>query len=301
MIEVKNVSKSFSDLDAVKDISFQIQKGTVFGLVGINGAGKSTLLRMLGGIYQPDEGEILVDGTPLWHNVEAKKKIFYISDEQYFFQNADLTDLGNYYSVVYPDFDLRKYRRIAEYLELNPKKKINTYSKGMKKQLSMICGICSGAEYLICDETFDGLDPVIRQVMMQMLRREMAQRGLTLIAASHSMRELEDICNHIGLLYKGGLVLSRDVDDLKLHIHKVQCVFPDKAAAEEALRNLKLVSTESRGSLYTVTVRGDRDEIMQKITAQNPVFYESLPLSLEEIFISETEGAGYDYRKIIGW
>lgn len=301
MIEIKNVSKSFERTEAVKEITFQIQKGTVFGLVGINGAGKSTLLRMIGGIYQPDKGDIIVDGISIQHSIEARRKIFYISDEQYYFQNANLTHIGNYYSVVYPDFDQRKFRQLSESLKFDVKKKISTYSKGMKKQLSMLCGICSGADYLICDETFDGLDPVIRHIMMQLFRNEIAQRGMTLIAASHNMRELEDICSHIGLLYKGGLVLSRDIDDLKLHIHKVQCVFSSKADAEEVFHELNLVSMETRGSLYTVTMRGDRDEIMQKIVAGNPVFYENLPLSLEEIFISETEGAGYDYRKILGW
>lgn len=300
MIDIRNVSKVFDDTLAVDRVSFQIKEGAVFGLIGINGSGKSSILRLISGIYRTDEGVILVDDQPVFDNVSAKKKIFYISDEQYFFENATLVDVRNYYRMVYEDFDTGRFDRMIQDVELNPEKKIHTYSKGMKKQLSMITGICSGSKYLLCDETFDGLDPVMRQMVKNLLSYELCHREFVPVIASHNMRELEDICDHVGLLYRGGLLLSRDVQDMKLHIHKAQCVFREEGDAEKAFENLDLIAKECRGSLYTVTVRGHKEQLISAITAMNPLFYEILPLSLEEIFISETEVAGYDFKKVIG-
>lgn len=300
MIDVRNVSKCFENTLAVDRVSFQIKEGAVFGLIGINGSGKSSLLRLMSGIYRADEGVILVDDQQVFDHVPAKKKIFYISDEQYFFENATLVDIRNYYRMIYEDFDSGRYDRMVRDVELDPSKKIHTYSKGMRKQLSMIAGVCAGTKYMLCDETFDGLDPVMRQMVKNLLAYEMTHREFTPVIASHNMRELEDICDHVGLLYKGGMLLSRDVEDMKLHIHKAQCVFREEEDAQKAFEELELVSHECRGSLHTVTVRGHREQLVSAITAQNPVFYEILPLSLEEIFISETEVAGYDIKKIIG-
>ncbi|MDO5408990.1 MAG: ABC transporter ATP-binding protein [Lachnospiraceae bacterium] len=300
MIDVRNVSKYFNDIAAVDKVSFQIREGAVFGLIGMNGAGKSSLLRLMSGIYRADEGVILVDDQQIFDNVSVKKKIFYISDEQYFFENATLTDISNFYKTIYEDFDLGRFDRMIQDVELNPQQKIHTYSKGMRKQLSMICGICSGTKYLFCDETFDGLDPVMRQMVKNLMSYELTHREFVPVIASHNMRELEDICDHVGLLYKGGMLLSKDVQDMKLHIHKAQCVFREEGDADKAFEGLDLISRENRGSLYTVTVRGHKEHLESAITAQNPLFYEILPLSLEEIFISETEVAGYDIKKIIG-
>lgn len=300
MIDVRNVSKVFEDTLAVDRVSFQIKEGAVFGLIGINGSGKSSLLRLMSGIYRADEGVILVDDQPVFDNVSAKKKIFYISDEQYFFENATLVDIRNYYRMVYEEFDTGRFDRMIQDIELNPSKKIHTYSKGMRKQLSMITGICSGTKYLICDETFDGLDPVMRQMIKNLLAYELSHREFAPVIASHNMRELEDICDHVGLLYKGGMLLSRDVQDMKLHIHKAQCVFREESDAEKAFAGLELIAQECRGSLYTITVRGHKEQLISAISALNPLFYEILPLSLEEIFISETEVAGYDFKKVIG-
>lgn len=300
MIDIRNVTKYFEDKVAVDQVSFQIKEGAVFGLIGMNGAGKSSLLRLISGIYKADSGVILVDDQSVYDNLEAKNKIFYISDEQYFFENATLVDMRNYYQIVYEEFDTGRFDRMVRDIELNPQQKIHTYSKGMRKQLSMVCGICAGTRYLICDETFDGLDPVMRQMIKNLLMYELNHREFAPVIASHNMRELEDVCDHVGLLYKGGLLLSKDVEDMKLHIHKAQCVFRQEGDAEEAFRGLDLIAKECRGSLYTVTVRGHKEQLVEAITQKNPLFYEILPLSLEEIFISETEVAGYDIKKIIG-
>ena len=300
MIDIRNVSKKFEDTLAVDRVSFQIKEGEVFGLVGINGSGKSSLLRLMSGIYRADEGVILVDDQPVFDNISAKKKIFYISDEQYFFENATLTDVRDYYRMVYEGFDVGRFDRMIQDIELNPDKKIHAYSKGMRKQLSMVAGVCSGTRYLLCDETFDGLDPVMRQMVKNLLAYELTHREFAPVIASHNMRELEDICDHVGLLYKGGMLLSRDVQDMKLHIHKAQCVFREEGDAQKAFEQLDLIAKECRGSLYTVTVRGNKEQLISVIAARHPLFYEILPLSLEEIFISETEVAGYDFKKVIG-
>ena len=300
MIEIRDVSKKFDRFPAVNHVTFTVENDAVFGLIGVNGAGKSTLLRMIGGIYKPDSGEILIDQEPVFDNVRIKKDIFYISDEQYYLDNASLTDVKNYYSMVYSRFDKPRFDSMIRQVNLDPKQKIHTYSKGMRKQLSMIAGICSGTRYLLCDETFDGLDPVIRRMVKELLRYEMTNRHFTPIVASHNMRELEDICDRIGILYRGGMILSKDLDEIRLRLHKVQCVYKNQETAEEIFRNLDIIRKEQRGSLHTITVRSSREELLQKLKEGDPVFCELIPLSLEEIFINETEAAGYEITHIIG-
>ena len=211
MIEAVNLTKRFDSILAVDHISATIRTGSVFGLIGTNGAGKSTFLRMAAGVLKPDEGTVTVDGMAVFENEEAKRKFFYISDEQYFFSNATPVEMMEYYRIVYPGYDESRFHSLMKNFGLDEKRKINTFSKGMKKQLSVICGICSGTEYLFCDETFDGLDPVMRQAVKSIFASDMAQRQLTPIIASHNLRELEDICDHVGLLHKGGILLSRDL------------------------------------------------------------------------------------------
>ena len=299
MIEAKNVSKSFSDILAVDNVSVTIREGSVFGMIGTNGAGKSTFLRMLAGVLKPDEGTITLDEKPVFENPEAKRDFFYISDEQYFFANTTPKELLRYYSVVYPDFDVARAKKLLSQFGLEEKRKVSTFSKGMKKQLSVICGICANTKYLFCDETFDGLDPVMRQAVKSIFAQEIAERGMTPVIASHNLRELEDICDHVGLLHRGGVLLSKDLEDMKINIHKVQCAFKADSNIEEVLQGVDVVKKETRGSLYTITARGSSEEIGAKIQMANPIFMEVLPLSLEEIFISETEVAGYDIKKLI--
>lgn len=299
MIEAINVSKSFEDIKAVDHISAKIMDGNVFGLVGTNGAGKSTFLRMISGVLKPDSGQIKIDGQPVYNNVLAKDMFFYISDEQYFFSNGTPKDMRQFYRKVYKDFDSARFDTLLSQFELSLTRKINTFSKGMKKQLSVICGICSNTKYLLCDETFDGLDPVMRQAVKSIFAKEIAERNMTPIIASHNLRELEDICDHVGLLHRGGMLLSKDLFDMKCGIHKVQCVFQKEEDAKAVLEELDLVNNERRGSLYTLTVRGQDEQIAAKIKQYHPHFMEVLPLSLEEIFISETEVVGYDIKKLI--
>jgi ABC-2 type transport system ATP-binding protein len=299
MIEAVNVSKRFRDIKAVDNISATIKEGTVFGLIGTNGAGKSTFLRMACGILKPDSGEVLIDGLSVYENEEAKSKIFYISDDQFFLANATSNDMKNFYKAFYKNFDVKRFDDLMKKFDLDTNRKINTFSKGMKKQVSIISGICSNTEYLFCDETFDGLDPVVRQAVKSIFANEIEERNMTPIVASHNLRELEDICDHVGLLHKGGILLSKDLEEMKLKIHKLQCVLNNEKDEEVLYGKIDIIKKEKRGSLLTITARGTQLEILDAIKDLNPLFYELLPLSLEEIFISETEVVGYDIKKLI--
>lgn len=299
MIEAKNVSKKFLDIKAVDNVSVTIKEGSVFGMIGTNGAGKSTFLRMLAGVLRQDEGTILIDDMPVYENPLAKQEFFYISDEQYFFSNTTPQEQMRYYSVVYSKFDKERAKKMLEQFGLDEKRKVATFSKGMKKQLSVICGICANTKYLFCDETFDGLDPVMRQAVKSIFAQEIEERGMTPVIASHNLRELEDICDHVGLLHRGGVLLSKDLEDMKLNIHKIQVAVNTDSSIEEVLTELDIIKKEIRGSLYTIVARGSADEIRNQLQTAAPIFMEVLPLSLEEIFISETEVAGYDIKKLV--
>ncbi|MBQ3105018.1 MAG: ABC transporter ATP-binding protein [Lachnospiraceae bacterium] len=299
MIRIEKVSKRFEEIQAVDNVSLTIREGNVFGLIGTNGAGKSTLLRMVAGSIRQDAGEISIDEEPVFNNVKALREFYFIPDEPYFFANATPVDMEKYMSTVYLNFASAPYYEYLKKFDLDRKRKISTFSKGMKKQLALICGICANTKYLICDETFDGLDPVMRQSVKSIFANHMEQRGLTPVIASHNLRELEDICDHVGLLHKGGVLLSKDLLDMKCNIQKIQCVFTTPEEEERAFRSLDILQKEKRGSLYTITARGSREEIVGRFACVDTVFFEVLPLSLEEIFISETEVAGYDVKKLI--
>ncbi|ADL34343.1 ABC transporter ATP-binding protein [Butyrivibrio proteoclasticus B316] len=299
MIELLELYKSFDDIKAVNHVSLSIRDGEVFGLVGTNGAGKSTILRIIAGVIKPDKGIVCIDNRPVYDNPEVKKDIFFISDDQYFLPNSTPEEMADYYEEIYDKFDKLRFFKLCSGFGLDIKRKISTFSKGMKKQVSILLGICSGTKFLLCDETFDGLDPVVRQGVKSLFAAEMADRGLTPVIASHNLRELEDICDHIGLLHQGGVILSEDLSDMKLKMQKVQCVFAGDGDEERALEGLDILLHDKRGRLHTITMRGEREEIEAAFKRGNPVFFEVLPLSLEEIFISETEVVGYDIRKFI--
>ncbi len=299
MIEIKNVTKEFDGFLAVNDISTVIEDGQVFGLVGTNGAGKSTLLRMIAGVLKPAKGQILIDGIDVYNNPDIKAQVFYISDEQYFFPGATTADMKKFYSGQYPNFDNERFDALISKFGLTLDRKISTFSKGMKKQLSVVLGVCSNTRYLLCDETFDGLDPVMRQAVKKIFIAELEDRNMTPIIASHNLRELEDICDHVGLLHQGGILFSKDMDEMKLAIHRVQVVFESERDKDSFEAGTDIVADETRGSLHTYTVRGNRDDLEEALRSVQTIFSEILPLSLEEIFISETEVVGYDIKNII--
>ncbi len=299
MIEFKNVVKNFGDVRAVDHVSAVIEEGHVFGLIGTNGAGKSTLMRLASGVLRADAGNVTVDGDEIYDNPAAKAEIFYISDDQYFFRNGTPTDMLRLYQTYYPKFDSARWQELMGKFGLDKARKVNAFSKGMKKQLSILCGVCANTKYLLCDETFDGLDPVMRQAVKALFVREIEERGLTPVIASHNLRELEDICESVGLLHRGGILFERELDEMKLNLHKVQCVIKEEGMLQRIREGLEVLTMENRGALYTFTVRGKRQEVDLFLERIAPIFYELLPLSLEEIFISETEVKGYDIKELL--
>ena len=299
MIKLENINKSFGKYPAVSDVSLNIEDSQVFGLVGTNGAGKSTLLRMISGVLRQDSGRITLNGQPVYNRPNVKQQIFFIPDDPYFFPNGNAADMCSYYKTVYPYFNPFLFEKMLGDFSLDPKRPVRNYSRGMKKQLAILCGICSGARYLLCDETFDGLDPVMRQAVKSIFADHMSRRGLTPVIASHNLRELEDICDHVGLLHKGGLILSRDREDMRLGLQRIQCVFAKDNGEAQALAGLEVLNSSTRGRLHMLTVRASREEVLSCFEKIDTVFFEILPLTLEEIFISETEVAGYDIKNII--
>lgn len=299
MITATHVKKYFGKVAAVNDVTVTIKKGEVFGLIGTNGAGKSTFLRMASGVLRPDSGEIIVDEQPVYENPRAKADIFYISDDQYFLPNATPKNMAHFYKDYYAAFDMKRFEEMIARFQLKADRKINTFSKGMKKQLSVLLGICANTKYMLCDETFDGLDPVMRQAVKSIFAGELAERDFTPVIASHNLRELEDICDCVGILHQGGVLMQKDLEEMKLNIHNIQCVFKSADDEKAVFDMLDIVKSDRRGTLNIITVRGKEEEIMNKISNFSPVFAEILPLTLEEIFISETEVVGYDIKKLI--
>ena len=299
MIKLENIHKTFGKYPAIKDVSLNIEDSQVFGLVGTNGAGKSTLLRMISGVLRQDSGEITLDGRPVYNRPDVKQQIFFIPDDPYFFPNGNAADMCSYYKTAYLYFDPVLFEKMLGDFSLDPKRPVRNYSRGMKKQLAILCGICSGARYLLCDETFDGLDPVMRQAVKSIFADHMSRRGLTPVIASHNLRELEDICDHVGLLHKGGLILSRDLEDMRLGLQRIQCVFAKDDGEAQALAGLEVLNSSTHGRLHMLTVRASREEVLSCFEKIDTVFFEILPLTLEEIFISETEVAGYDIKNIL--
>lgn len=297
MIEGKNLTKRFGEIVALDKVDMQVKEGQVFGLLGTNGSGKSTMLRLLAGILMQDEGEILIDGQPVFDNPRAKRNFFYISDEQFFFTNSTPEDMARYWQAQYAMFDQAGFFQLLDAFHLNRRRRINTFSKGMKKQLILFAAVASNTRYILCDESFDGLDPVVRQAVKSLFADRMAERGLTPIIASHSLRELEDICDTIGLLHNGKLLLSHDLVEVKQNVHKVQAAFAEPLEAVH-FPQLDIISAKNSGRVITLVVRGDAQQIQDKILEYNPLFVELLPLTLEEVFISETEVVGYEFKTL---
>lgn len=303
MIEIQNVSKNFGDIKALSNINLTIRQGEIFGMVGSNGAGKSTLLRIISGVLKTDTGSVSLEAKPIYENPQMKAKFFYISDNQHFLSNATPDDMFSFYAQLYEKMDYELFTKNLQSFELEKNRKVRTFSKGMKKQLSTVLGLSSGAEYLLCDESFDGLDPIAKQVVKFLFKEAIAQRKLTPIIASHNLRELEDLCDHVGLLHRGGVILSRDIGDMKLSAKKVQAVFTETVEKSD-FEPFDVINIDRKGSVYSIVLstKGTDNSIEAldaKIRSMNPIFYEMLPLSLEEIFITESEVAGYDIRSII--
>ena len=299
MIELNQISKSFQTEQVLNNVDLSIKEGEVFGLIGTNGAGKSTLLRIMSCIIKPTSGTITIDEQPVYQTAATKKELFFIPDEFYFFQNATPLDMKKYYSSIYEHFNCEKFDKLLETFSFDPKKRITSMSKGMKKQIAIFCGVCANTKYLYCDETFDGLDPIMRQSIKSLFAGEIAERGLTPIIASHNLREQEDICEHVGILHKGNIVLSKDLLELKCTIQKIECAFSNEEDAKNCLAQLDITASTRKGPLHLLTVKGDREEVMKILSQYQTTYLEIIPLTLEEIFITEMEAIGYDIKTLI--
>ena len=298
MIDVKGLTKRFGTVTALDNISFQVDSGSIFGLVGSNGAGKSTFLRTAAGIYRPDAGSVLIDGGEPFENLSVKENVCFISDYPFFPRTATLLDMADLFSHTYPHWDKERFAYLCSCFPLDTKQRILNMSKGMQRQAAILCALGARPTHLLLDEIFDGLDPVMRQLLKRILSGEVSDRGMTVVIASHNLRELEDICDHVGLFHRGGVIFDRELDDLKLGISRVQAVFrpmPDRSVFDR----FNLVTLRTQGSLVDFVARGSQEEILAKLSELNPTFSELLPLTLEEVFISEMEAVGYDYNHII--
>lgn len=299
MIKVENVTKKFGDFAALSNLSCDIQDSGVFGLVGSNGAGKSTLVRLIAGVYKADEGSIKLDGEEIYGNFDAKSKIAYVSDELFFLPGANISRMAQMYETLRDDFDKKKLFEYAGMLGLNVKSPISQFSKGMKRQAATILALACRPQVMIFDETFDGLDPVMRSVIKRLVSEEVIDRGATAIITSHSLRELEDTCDQLALLHKGGIVLQSEVSDLKTSLFKVQIAFSREFSQEElAVEGAQLINVSIRGSVANLIINGDKDSICRKLADLGPVILEVLPLSLEEVFVYEMQSRGYSFENM---
>lgn len=299
MIKVENITKRFGNFAALSNLSCDIQDSGVFGLVGSNGAGKSTLVRLIAGVYKADEGSIKLDGEEIYSNFDAKSKIAYVSDELFFLPGANISRMAQMYETLRTDFDKNKLFEYAGMLGLNVKAPISQFSKGMKRQAATILALACRPQVMIFDETFDGLDPVMRSVIKRLVSEEVIDRGATAIITSHSLRELEDTCDQLALLHKGGIVLQSEVSDLKTSLFKVQIAFSREFSQEElAVEGAQLINVSIRGSVANLIISGDKDSICKKLADLGPVILEVLPLSLEEVFVYEMQSRGYSFENM---
>lgn len=297
MIELKNVKMNFEDFNALDGVDLTIEKGTAFGLLGSNGAGKSTILRLLSGVYKQTEGEVLVDGEPVYDNVSAKQRVFFINDETVQFGTMTLTDMKKFYKGFYPNFSEEIFDKLNSVIKLPEKKRLDKFSKGMKRQSIVITGLACCTDYLLLDEAFDGLDPTMRIIVKRMLVDAMLDRKLTAIISSHNLKEINEVCDTAALLHRGKLLFNRDLDSVKGSIHKVQAAFPQDYGKED-FDGLEVLQYEKNQSLIYLIIRGGEEEIREKLSEKQPKVLDLIPLTLEEIFIYEMEGMGYDFKGI---
>ena len=292
MLEMKNVTKTFSGFKALDDLSMHVPAGTVYGLVGPNGAGKSTAIRLLTGVYRPDSGEITMEGMQIFENTALKKRIGYIPDDIFYFPSATLEDMRKFYRGIYPDFDDALFERLYEVFQLPRKGQIRRFSKGMQKQAAFHLAICTRPDVLILDEPVDGLDPVMRRQVWSLILSDVAQRQTTVLISSHNLRELEDICDHVGIMDHGRMLLERSLADMQGSTVKLQIV-------GEVPPDLDVLHESQSGRLKTLVVRGSVQEVTETVKAAAPVYFDILPLSLEEIFIYELGGVNYEVKNIV--
>lgn len=295
MIKTEKLTKKFGTYTALQDISCTIQDGCIYGMVGSNGAGKSTFLRILSGVYKADGGNVLLDGEPIYENAAAKGQIMFVPDELYYINGAIMNRMAALYQSMYPNFNRERYNELTKELGLDPKKSLNTFSKGMRRQAITVLALAASPKYIFFDETFDGMDPVVRNYVKKLICQDVIDRGAAAIITSHSLRELEDTCDQLALLHRGGLVLESDIQNLKTSQFKIQIAFREEYDKSK-FSALDLVHFTKHGSVANLIVRGTQEETLDILRPMNPALLEVLPLTLEEVFTYEMEALGYTFN-----
>ena len=298
MIKATNVTKKFQDFTALYELSCTIPKGCIYGMVGSNGAGKSTFLRLLAGVYRPDGGAITIDDEPVYENPGVKKRIAYVPDELYFLPASNIRRMAALYQAAYPDFDRQRFDSLMSIFRLSISKSLNTFSKGMRRQAATILAVSTRPQYIFFDETFDGLDPVMRNLVKNLITQDVLEHQATAIITSHSLRELEDTCDQLALLHKGGLVLESDIQNLKTSLFKIQIAFSGDFG-RDSFDGIDILHFSKRGSVASMIVRGGREETVSRLQAMMPILLDVLPLSLEEVFTYEMEALGYAFQDVL--
>ena len=292
MIELKKVSKRFDTTHVLDQVDWLVKKGSVFGLVGPNGAGKSTILRLISGVITPDEGEILLEDHPVYDNPENKKRILFLADEPFFLHQATIDEMKDFYRIFYTSFNEEMYERLLKNFPIPRNKKINDFSKGMKRQVGLILALSLNPDVLLLDESFDGLDPVMRLTLKRFIASEMESREMTVIISSHNLRELEDICDQIALIDNLKIVMSGEVDSIKGEFHKFQIGFSEPPL-DDAFNELNIIHKEQLGNVFTLVAKGNLEQVRKTLESYEPALLTELPLNLEEIFVYEMEARGY--------
>ena len=298
MLEAKNVVKTFDGFRALDSLNMTVPKGAVYRLVGPNGAGKSTIIRHLAGIYRQDSGEVLLDGQPVYENPAVKRRMTVIGDDWYYFPQANIREMARFFAGLYPAFSWERYEKLKQVFPLDEKMMLRRMSKGMQKQAAFWLAVCCMPEYLILDEPVDGLDPVMRRQVWSLLLGDVSERGTTVLVSSHNLRELEDVCDHVGILNRGQVLLERSLSDLQDNTVKLQVAY---AGVTEPMlpSELNILHRSHVGRVYTYIVRGSRAEILRRMEITEPILLESIPLTLEEIFIYELGGVDYAAKDIL--
>ena len=298
MIEVKNVVKTFDGFRALDDLTMTVSHGAVYGLVGPNGAGKSTIIRHLAGIYRQDSGDVLVDGQPVYENTAVKSRMAVIGDDWYYFPQSGIREMAKFLAGIYPDFSWERYEKLKQVFPLDEKMMLRRMSKGMQKQAAFWLMVCCMPEYLILDEPVDGLDPVMRRQVWSLLLGDVAERGTTVLVSSHNLRELEDVCDHVGILSHGRVLIERSLSDLQENVVKMQVVFQEKELPKLP-DDLEVLHVSQVGRIHTLIIRGNATEVTNRLAVYAPILMDALPLTLEEIFIYELGGEDYEVRDIV--
>ena len=299
MISASGVVKCFGDFKALDGLSLHVKKGSIYGLVGPNGSGKTTIIKTIMGVYKANEGEVRIDNEITYENREIKNRVICISDDLFFYPSYSILETAKLYAGIYPEWSWDKFEKMKEIFKINTRKRVRRLSKGMQKQVAFWLGLSSQPDVMILDEPVDGLDPVMRRNVWKLMLQAVAEKDMTVLVSSHNLRELEDVCDYVGILHEGKVVIEKSLDDIRGNIHKLQVAFSDRSFPDVLDTRLEILNKTGFGSVNMLIVKGEAEEILSAVNEYNPVVCDILPLTLEEVFIYELGGMGYEFETIL--